>query len=106
MTMSWHTLDYWKKGLIIGVLLNLILALLYILLTAVTSTAPFFLVANPLRLGSLLFGWGDIANLTAFKIYFSLFVLGTMYYGVVGALVGKIIERVIVYQRFKSKEKN
>lgn len=101
--MAWHTLPYWKKGLIIGVILNLLVSVIYLIFNSAGIQTMFFLVEYPVSISATLFGWGTLSSITGVKVYFALFVVGTVYYGIIGALVGKIIEKIVVYQKMHKK---
>jgi hypothetical protein len=91
--MGWKKFPTWLKGGIILGVISLLYSIFFNIALQLGFVLPlFFFMEWPMRLASLLFGWGDL--IMGWRGYFASLVFMPILYFIIGAIVGWIIGKI------------
>jgi hypothetical protein len=91
--MGWKEWPYWLKGGIILGGISLLYSILFNVVIQLGFTLPlFFFMEWPIRLASLIFGWGDLVM--GWRGYFASLIFMPVLYFILGAIIGLIIGKI------------
>lgn len=95
----WNKLKYWQKGLRIGILFGFLLGVVMYLLMAKLSIIGFALLYPHISI----FCTSNITPLCAFIVGTMGWLIFPIFYGIIGAIIGLIVEKVKNQKKVRSK---
>jgi len=91
--MSWRDWPAWLKGGVIGAVLSLITSIIYVLFVNLGFGVPLFILFEiPIRIVSFIFNWGQVIQ--GWRVYLGIFIFNPVFYFIIGALIGFIINKI------------
>ena len=83
----------WIKGGLFGAGISFMINALFLILINMGVSLPFyFFIEYPIKLMTLIFNLGDV--LSGYQVYIASFVWNTLFYFIVGTIVGFIVQKI------------